>query len=50
MPRPMAGETPALPLVAEKEGRMRTETQRIYKERILRVLLHIQGNLDEPLA
>ena len=29
---------------------MRTETQRIYRERILRVLLHIQKNLDEPLA
>lgn len=29
---------------------MRPETQRIYKKRILRVLVHIQQHLDEPLA
>ncbi len=29
---------------------MKHETQRIYKERILRVLVHIQQNLDEPMA
>jgi AraC family transcriptional regulator len=29
---------------------MRPETQRVYKERILGVLVHIQQHLDEPLA
>jgi len=29
---------------------MRTETEQIYKERILRVLIHIQTHLDEPLS
>ena len=29
---------------------MRTETEQIYRERVLRVLLHIQANLDEPLS
>ena len=29
---------------------MKTETEQIYKERILRVLRYIQGHLDEPLS
>jgi len=29
---------------------MKTETEEIYRERILRVLLHIQANLDEPMS
>lgn len=29
---------------------MRIDTEQIYRERILRVLLHIQANLDEPLS
>ncbi|MCX6356826.1 MAG: AraC family transcriptional regulator [Candidatus Aureabacteria bacterium] len=29
---------------------MKTDTERVYRERILRVLVHIQRNLDEPLA
>lgn len=29
---------------------MRIETEQIYRERILRVLLHIQAHLDEPLS
>jgi len=29
---------------------MKSETQRDYESRILRVLVHIQGNLDKPLA
>ena len=29
---------------------MKTETEQIYKERILRVMRHIQDHLDEPLS
>jgi AraC family transcriptional regulator len=33
-----------------KEATMRSATEQTYRERILRVLVHIQGHLDEPLS